>query len=87
MTPQIVIIDTDADRAQSLAAELAFLDEPHVRTGTLDDWQRLCAAEPVLALFVGPGIGQADVPAMLDEVADWNRDLPVVLVGRDANAA
>lgn len=77
----IIVIDPDSEHASRLEEELLFMDESNIRIAKPDGWRDCCAGENVGALFLGPGVADNDVHALISEIGEFLPDVPIVLVG------
>ncbi len=77
----IIVIDPDATLASRLEEEIQFMDDTQVCVAGVDEWRDRCAGRRIEALFVGPGVADNDMRALLDDVEEFDPNLAIVLVG------
>lgn len=83
----ILVIDTDADRADYLKSLIEFLDAPAVRIAGVDDWQTQVGDDHLDAIFIGAGIDDPAMQRILTDIGEFAPDLAVVRVGDQSIAA
>ncbi len=83
----IVVIDPDATFASRLEEEILFMDDTEVCVSGVDGWRDSCTGMRVDALFVGPGVGDSDMSALMADVEDFDPNVPIVIVGERPLAA
>ena len=83
----IIVIDPDAAIASRLEEEILFMDDTQVCVADVDGWRDSCTGKRVDALFVGPGVADGDMRALMADVEAFDPNLPIVIVGERQLAA
>ncbi|MEO4048354.1 sigma-54 dependent transcriptional regulator [Pseudomonas sp. CAU 1711] len=86
---KILLIDDDAERRRDLAVILGFLGEDHLACGS-HDWRqtvdKLESSREVLNVLLGDVQAKGGALELLKQLASWDENLPLLLLGEPAPA-
>ena len=86
---KILLIDDNAERRRDLAVILRFLGEDHLACGS-SDWRqavdKLGSSREVLNVLLGDVTAKGGALELLKQLAAWDENLPLLLIGEPAPA-
>ena len=86
---KILLIDDNAERRRDLAVILGFLGEDHLACGS-SDWRqtvdKLESSREVLNVLLGDVTAKGGALELLKQLAAWDENLPLLLIGEPAPA-
>ncbi|MDX1515261.1 MAG: hypothetical protein R3288_00400 [Woeseiaceae bacterium] len=77
----ILVVDRDPTLAENLKGLIEFMDTPSVETAVPADWRERLGERRLEALFVGPDLADDDVEQLLGDLAQFDPNVPVVVIG------
>ncbi|WP_252273091.1 sigma-54-dependent transcriptional regulator [Pseudomonas subflava] len=84
---KILLIDDNAERRRDLAVILGFLGEDHLACGS-NDWRqavdKLESSREILNVLLGDVSAKGGALELLKQIAAWDENLPVLLIGDPA---
>lgn len=81
--PTVVVIDKRPDQASTLKTMIEFLDTPEVTVADTSSWANVVSSRKIKAVFLGPGLSQAETSNIRATLHQQCREVPVVVVGED----
>lgn len=81
----IVVVNRAQKEAENLKELIQFMDAPEVRTATPKDWRKTVGDRRLDAIFVGADLSEVEVHELLDDVADSDPNVPIVVLNEAAN--
>ncbi len=82
----ILVIDQSAERAESLKELIEFMDVPDVCTATPVDWLSQAGEQRLAAIFVKEELPEPEISALLNNIGEFDPNVPIVLVNGESNA-
>jgi DNA-binding NtrC family response regulator len=76
----ILVVDPSRAVAEHVKELIEFMDSPRVVTALPDDWQARLGDNRLEALFVGPDLSDTDVRKLLSDLAQFDPNVPVVMM-------
>ena len=76
----ILVVDRSTRTAENVRELIEFMDTPSVITAAPADWKKRLGPRRLEALFVGPGLTERQVAALLDELGAIDPNAPVVMM-------
>jgi len=76
----ILVVDQDPSVAENLKELIEFMDAPCVITAMPDDWKARLGDRRLEALFVGPDLSEAEVNVLMDELSQFDPNVPVIMM-------
>ena len=77
----IMIVNRGRAEADRLRQLIEFMDSPAVATTSPGRWRERLGDHRLEALFVGPDLSDKDLDALLNDIGDYDPNVPIVLVG------
>ena len=86
---KLLVIDDDDSRRHDLSVILNFLDEPSVLSNSLDWRENIADINPdtIITVLVGQSRRKASLEARLNEIAEWNPNVAIVLLADEGDEA
>ena len=84
--PVILVINRLRAEGERLKALIEFMDTPQVFTAAPDDWRRVLGELRLEAVFVGPGLSDDEVDALIVDIGDYDANVPIVMLNGAAAA-
>ena len=82
----IIVVDSVAERARKLKAQIEFMDAPAVCTATPATWQAKLGDRRLAAIFLSGDLPEGDRDGLLDDVGRLDPNVPIVMVEGDLHA-
>ena len=76
----IVVVNRAQQEAENLKELIQFMDAPEVCTATPTDWRDQVGGRRLDAIFVGADLSDREVHALLDDVAESDPNVPIVVL-------
>ncbi len=76
----IMVVNDSPDEARNIKELIEFMDVPQVCTSTPSKWLSLVGERRLDAVFVGPHLSDKDIRSVLDDVGNYNPNVPVVVL-------
>lgn len=79
----IIVIDSDALRARNLKDFIEFLDVPRVQISAPDNWRSNLGNRRLAAVFLGKGLADEQIDTLMQDIGEFDPNLPIVMVSGD----
>jgi DNA-binding NtrC family response regulator len=76
----IMVVNDTPDDARNIKELIEFMDVPQVCTSTPDNWRSLVGGHRLDAVFVGPDLSDKDFRSFLDDVGEFDPNVPIVIL-------
>jgi hypothetical protein len=80
----IMVVNEALDEARNIKELIEFMDVPQVCTSTPANWRSLVGDSRLDAVFVGPDLSDKDFRSVLDDVGDFDPNVPIVVLSEAA---
>lgn len=80
----IVVVNRAPKEAENLKELIQFMDAPEVCTATPADWRETVGDRRLDAIFVGADLSEVEVHSLLDDVAESDPNVPIVVLNETA---
>jgi hypothetical protein len=77
----IMVVNRGKAEADHLKQLIQFMDNPAVATARPSRWRERLGDHRLEALFVGPDLNGKDLDVLLKDIAEYDPNVPIVLVG------
>ena len=79
----IMVVNRPGSAAENLKELIEFMDAPHVCTTTPRKWQEQVGDSRVEAVFIGPDLSDTDIRGVVNEIGQFDPNIPVVMITED----
>lgn len=80
----ILVIDRSDREAKDLQRLIQFMDSPNVAVVSPEKWKEKIGSRRIEAVFVGRELSDDDIHAVVEDVGELDRNIPVVLLVEDS---
>ena len=81
----ILVIDERSERATPLKEMIEFMDAPEVRITIPEEWKNALGQQRPAAIFLTDAVSEVKVNCILDELAEIDPNVPVVLLSDEGS--
>ena len=82
----ILVVDPSRDEAHRIRELLEFMDTLNVCTALPGEWREAIGERRLEALIVGPDLDDAAVRQLLDEIGNFDPNVPIVMLDAERAA-
>jgi len=76
----ILVINRGESAARNLKDLIEFMDTPHVQIAAPEEWQTKLGERRLEALFVGPDMTDKELDRLLNDIGEFDPNVPIVML-------
>ena len=76
----ILVINRGESAARNLKDLIEFMDTPHVKIAAPEEWQTKLGERRLEALFVGPDMTDKELDRLLNDIGEFDPNVPIVML-------